>query len=213
PNRPALPEDLPLVLLPDAGDRLDQRALACPVVADQRRHLADRNVQVDVGEGAYRAEVLAHADQAQQRLVAVAARGGGSFGGSLGEGRLGLPGGDLGVHGRGLGLGRGLLSLDGGGFGGCLAGFGGRLAADAGVAGRAGRLRLLGLAGLRRLAGLRSRRPARGSGPGVVRARIGHRARLLSFGQKLLITISPRSCTGPRTGRRTVAPPSRTCPR
>ena len=82
------------------------------------------NVQVDVGEGAHRAEVLAHPDQAQQRLVAVAARGGGS----LGEGRLGPPGGDLGVHGRGLGLGRGLLSLDGGGFGG-------RLAGDAGTAG------------------------------------------------------------------------------
>src|SRR6185437_13259066 len=135
PNRPALPEDLPLVLLPDAGDRLDQRALARPVVADQRRHLADRNVQVDVGEGAYRAEVLAHADQAQQRLVAVAARSGGSFGGSLGEGLLSLNGGGFG----------GRLA----GFGGRLAGFGGRLAAGAGVAGRAGRLRLLGLAGLR----------------------------------------------------------------
>ena len=34
-----------------------------------------------------------------------------------------------------------------------------------------GGVRLLGLAGLRRLAGLRSRRPARGGGPGVVRAR------------------------------------------
>ena len=54
---------------------------------------------------------------------------------------------------------------------------------------------------------------SRGGGPGVVRARVGHRARLLTFSQKLLTTISLQSCTGSRTGRRTVAPPSRTCPR
>jgi hypothetical protein len=73
PDRPALPENLSLILRPDARDRLDQRALARPVVTDKRRHLAQGNVQVDVGEGPHRAEVLAYAGQAQQRLIAVLA--------------------------------------------------------------------------------------------------------------------------------------------
>ena len=42
-DRAALPEDLAVIRLPDAGDRLDQRALARPVVTDERGHLADRD--------------------------------------------------------------------------------------------------------------------------------------------------------------------------
>ena len=176
----ALPEDLTLILRPDARDRLDQRALARAVVADERGHLPDGNVQVDADQRAHRAEVLFHVDQTQQRLVAVAARGGGS----LGEGGFGAGGGYFGFGGGGFGLGRGDFGLDGGDFGGALATGGVRVARAAGLR----RRRLLSPGSLWRLVG--SRRPARVCGPGVVRARIGHRARLLAFSQPVLVTFS-----------------------
>src|SRR6185312_953627 len=184
-DRLALPEDLALVLRPDARDRLDQRALARAVVADQRRYLPDRDVQVDVHQNAHRTEVLAYADKAQQRLVAVGRRGGGR----PGERRLGLVGRYLRLDGGSFGLGRGGLRLDGGGF---------------------GRIRRDPWTGL---AWVRSRRPARGGGPGVVRARGGHRARLLTLAKLPVIRISRRPCRGPRTDRRRAARPSRTGPR
>ena len=75
--------------------------------------------------------MLFDVDQAQQRLVAVAARGGGS----LGEGGFGAGGGDFGFGGGGFGLGRGDFGLDGGGFGGARVTGGVRVARGSGGAG------------------------------------------------------------------------------
>ena len=52
-----------------AGEDLDQRRLAGAVVADEGDDLAGMDVEVDVGERRYGAEVLGHALQAEDRLV------------------------------------------------------------------------------------------------------------------------------------------------
>jgi hypothetical protein len=67
----ALPDDLAARRLPDSRDRLDQRRLAGAVVAHQGGDLAGRDVEVDVGQCPYRAEVLPHAAQPQERLRGV----------------------------------------------------------------------------------------------------------------------------------------------
>jgi hypothetical protein len=202
----ALPEDLTFILVVDAGDRLDQRALARPVVTDDRRHLTGGDVQVDVAQHAYRAEALADINQAQQRPVAIAGLGGRG----LGEGGFGSGGGQFGVGGGGFCLGRGDLGLDGGDLGGTFVTGrrrlgGGRVIRGAGLGG-------VSLVSLRILLGT-GRRPARVCGPGAFRVRSGHRARLLTFSQLALITRSRRPCSRPRTGRRISARPSRNCPR
>ena len=54
----------------DAGDALDQGALAGAVVPDQRGHLAGVDVEVDVLEHVHRSEALVDAAQRQQRSTA-----------------------------------------------------------------------------------------------------------------------------------------------
>src|ERR1019366_8350480 len=66
-NAPPVPEDLAVARLPDSGYGLDQGRLASAVVADQGSYLADRDVEVDVGQSMDRAEVLAYPPQPQQR--------------------------------------------------------------------------------------------------------------------------------------------------
>ena len=55
--------------LVDAGENLHQRRLAGAVVADQRDHFAGVHVELDVGQGRDRAEVLRDAAQAQHQLA------------------------------------------------------------------------------------------------------------------------------------------------
>ena len=50
-----------------AGDDLDQGRFACAVVAHQTNYVARVDGQVDLGQGAYRAEILANALQFQDR--------------------------------------------------------------------------------------------------------------------------------------------------
>ena len=60
-RRCALPEDLALRRLPQAGDGLDRDRLAGAVVARQRGDLPGRNGEIHFGQGLNCAEHLAHA--------------------------------------------------------------------------------------------------------------------------------------------------------
>ena len=65
----ALEDHVAVVERVDAGDALDQRALAGTVVADQRGHLSGTNIKVHVPEDVDRAEALIDAAQGQQRIA------------------------------------------------------------------------------------------------------------------------------------------------
>ena len=73
-HRLALPHQVAGGRLVDAGDALDQRALARAVVPDQGGDLPGRDVQVDAGQRLHRAEALADVLQPQQRRVTVGLR-------------------------------------------------------------------------------------------------------------------------------------------
>ena len=62
-----LPHDLAAVWRPQSRDGLDQRGLARAVVADESGDLTGRNVKINRGQGADRAEGLGHLLQRQQR--------------------------------------------------------------------------------------------------------------------------------------------------
>src|SRR2546421_12814022 len=68
-DRPALPEDLAVVDLVDAGDTFGQDRLAGAVVPAQGGHLPVRDVEVDVVQRLDRAEVLVQASDLEQRLA------------------------------------------------------------------------------------------------------------------------------------------------
>src|SRR5262249_47032397 len=58
PDRLALPQDVAAVDRVDAGDALDKRRLAGPVVSDEGHDLARVHVEVDVRKRLYGAESL-----------------------------------------------------------------------------------------------------------------------------------------------------------
>ncbi len=72
----ALPEDLTVVHLIDAGDAFGEDRLAGAVVSSKGGHLARRKVQIDCVQGLHGAEVLLEASHLEQRL----GRGGRVFG-------------------------------------------------------------------------------------------------------------------------------------
>jgi hypothetical protein len=61
--------DLAAVDRMDAGHALDQRRLACPVVADERGDLTGPHVEVDVVQHLHGAEALVHPAQLQDGLT------------------------------------------------------------------------------------------------------------------------------------------------
>ena len=65
---------------PQPGDGLDQRRLAGAVVADERRDLARRDLEVDVGQRPHRAERLGDPAQLEQRPAAARCRCAGGLG-------------------------------------------------------------------------------------------------------------------------------------
>ena len=93
----------------DAGDALDQGALAGAVVADQRGDLARRDVEVDAAQHVHGAEALLDPAQAEQRLRPEVADGrGGRLGTAVGHRRLSeRSGGGGGRAGAGAGPARG----------------------------------------------------------------------------------------------------------
>jgi hypothetical protein len=64
----ALPEDLTVVRLIDAGDAFGEDRLAGAVVSSKGGHLAGRQVQVDCVQGLHGAEVLLEPSHLQQGL-------------------------------------------------------------------------------------------------------------------------------------------------
>ena len=67
-NRLALPEELAVVGRVDPGDAFGQHGLPRSVIPDQRGHLPGRQVEVDLGEGLHRAEVLVDPPHLEQGL-------------------------------------------------------------------------------------------------------------------------------------------------